>query len=57
MGTKALEDFMNCGNSYKIVYDCIKGEQIFGDDLIKNKICKKIIVLSQLLEDSTVEQY
>lgn len=41
MGTKALEDFMNCGNSYKIVYDCIKGEQIFGDDLIKNKICKK----------------
>lgn len=41
MGINTLENFMNCGESYKIVYDCAKGEQIFGDDLIKNKVCKK----------------
>lgn len=41
MGYDSLKKFMECGESYKIVYDCIKAEQLFGDELINNKICKE----------------
>lgn len=41
MGLKTLEEFMRCGESYRIVYSCVKGKQLFDNELINKKICKK----------------
>ena len=35
-----LNNFMNCGKSYRIVMDCSKGSDLLGDRALGHKICK-----------------
>lgn len=43
-----FHEFMQCGHSWKVVYNCTKGKQIFGDDTLGTKICKKDICITTL---------
>lgn len=38
--TDVFSEFMKCGHSMKIVYDCNKGKILFGEDYLGTKICK-----------------
>ena len=45
---EVFHDFLKCGHSMKIVYDCQKAKEIFGDDTLgykftKSSYCKKTI--------------
>lgn len=36
-----LEAYYSCYAPFQIVYDCIKGEQFFGDEYLGNRLCEK----------------
>lgn len=43
MSKEELNNFLKCGKSYKIVYNCNRANQLFGEKTLGTKICKKDI--------------
>lgn len=48
VGKKVVDDFMNCGESYLLVYDCNRAYEFFQEKTYGHKICKNDVCLTTI---------